>query len=387
MSEYCHHNNTASHCMECIAEQLGSRKAPKPRPQVPTDKQATDAATIQSFVAGLMFDDEMQRVVLIRKDRPAWQRGLLNGVGGKMEDGEGSIDTMLREFKEEAGVQTTRSEWSYFMQLRGDQFYVDFFFGRSTEHFEAAHTTESEKLVKLEQIVSGELIVDGDYVYFTSQWGNLVLRVPKTGGMVTLLAEAPAPLGLASDATHIYFLTFSTDPENGTLQRVLKTGGQPEVLLRGHPGMDQLVVDEQAVYFRSNRGLWKIGKSGGPAEQLLANGEHKNLGRLAGDAGYLYFFYESKTQGRYEVARLPKAGGAPEVIGPIAVSTGRLALSDSYVYFFREASLTENLLVKVPKAGGPPETVDGTGYSTGYLSVSGGDVYFTDIAAVYRVPK
>ena len=150
MSEYCHHNNTASHCMECIAEQLGSRKAPKPRPQVPTDKQATDAATIQSFVAGLMFDDEMQRVVLIRKDRPAWQRGLLNGVGGKMEDGEGSIDTMLREFKEEAGVQTTRSDWSYFMQLRGDQFYVDFFFGRSTEHFEAAHTTESEKLVKLE---------------------------------------------------------------------------------------------------------------------------------------------------------------------------------------------------------------------------------------------
>lgn len=244
-----------------------------------------------------------------------------------------------------------------------------------------------EKLVKLEQIVSGELIVDGDYVYFTSQWGNLVLRVPKAGGMVTMIAEAPAPLCLASDATHIYFVTFSTDPDSGTLQRVAKAGGPPEVLLRGHPGMDQLVVDEQAVYFRSNLGLWKIGKSGGQAEQLLQNGEHKNLGRLVGDAAYLYFFYESKTQGRYEVARLPKAGGSPQVIGPIAVSTGRLALSDSHVYFFREASLTENLLVKVPKAGGPPETVDGTGYSTGHLSVSGGDVYFTDIAAVYRVPK
>lgn len=244
-----------------------------------------------------------------------------------------------------------------------------------------------EKLVKLEQIVSGEIIVDGDYVYFTSQWGNLVLRVPKTGGMVTVLAEAPAPLNLASDATHVYFVTFSTDPESGTVQRVPKNGGSPEVLLRGHPGLEQLVVDEQAVYFRSNSGLWKVKKSGGPPEQLLPNGEHKNIGRLVGDASHLYFFYESQTQGRYEVARLPKAGGTPQTIGPIAVSTGRLALSDSHVYFFREASLTENLLVRVPKAGGAAETVDGTGYSTGYLTVAGGDVYFTDIASVYRVPK
>ena len=244
-----------------------------------------------------------------------------------------------------------------------------------------------EKLVKLEQIVSGEIIVDGDYVYFTSQWGNLVLRVPKTGGMVTVLAEAPAPLSLASDATHVYFVTFSTDPESGTVQRVPKNGGAPEVLLRGHPGLDQLVVDEQAVYFRSNSGLWKVKKSGGTAEQLLPNGEHKNIGRLVGDASHLYFFYESQTQGRYEVARLPKTGGTPQTIGPIAVSTGRLALSDSHVYFFREASLTENLLVRVPKAGGAAETVDGTGYSTGYLTVAGGDVYFTDIASVYRVPK
>lgn len=43
MSEYCHHNNTASHCMECIAEQLGFRKATKPQPQVPTDEQVEAA--------------------------------------------------------------------------------------------------------------------------------------------------------------------------------------------------------------------------------------------------------------------------------------------------------------------------------------------------------
>lgn len=44
-------------------------------------------------------------VVLVRKERPAWQRGLLNGVGGKVERGESDHDAMVREFEEETGVR------------------------------------------------------------------------------------------------------------------------------------------------------------------------------------------------------------------------------------------------------------------------------------------
>jgi 8-oxo-dGTP pyrophosphatase MutT (NUDIX family) len=47
-------------------------------------------------------------VALIRKVRPSWQAGLLNGVGGHIESGETPHDAMVREFEEEAGVHVPR---------------------------------------------------------------------------------------------------------------------------------------------------------------------------------------------------------------------------------------------------------------------------------------
>ena len=105
------------------------------------------------------------------------------------------------------------------------------------------------------------------------------------------------------------------------------------------------------------------------------------------DATHVYFLLETPGSGKYSLARLSKAGGLPESIGPVVNANARLALSDTHVYFFRQASLTQDLLAKVAKGGGEPETVDGAGHSTGYLSVAGGDVYFTDINTVYRVTK
>ena len=244
-----------------------------------------------------------------------------------------------------------------------------------------------ETLTKVDQIVSGELCLDGEYVYFSSDYGNAVLRVPRAGGTATVIARAPAPTYLAVDATHVYFTTFAKREPGGTLQRVPKAGGTAEVLLGGHPGMDGLVVDEHDIYFRSNKGLWKLPKSGGAAQNLWMPSEKSNVDRLAADASHLYFFYKSESGGRYSVARLSKNGGAPETIGPVANSAGYLGLSNSHVYFFREASMTADALAKVPKAGGQAETVDGAGYSTGHLYVAGDNVYFTDLNSVYRVSK
>ena len=38
---------------------------------------------IQHYACGFLFSQDRTRVVLIRKRRPAWQAGKLNGVGGK----------------------------------------------------------------------------------------------------------------------------------------------------------------------------------------------------------------------------------------------------------------------------------------------------------------
>lgn len=64
-------------------------------------------ATVQQFVCGFYYDDSRSHVVLIRKQKPAWQKGRLNGVGGKIEQGETPLEAMRREFAEEAGKNVT----------------------------------------------------------------------------------------------------------------------------------------------------------------------------------------------------------------------------------------------------------------------------------------
>jgi 8-oxo-dGTP diphosphatase len=97
------------------------------------------------YVAGFLFSKTHDYVVLIEKNRPEWQRGLLNGVGGKIEkhdkdcsvvnkigdlgvcycSGETPHDAMVREFLEETGVEIP--EWKQFTTLTGSGFQVNFF--------------------------------------------------------------------------------------------------------------------------------------------------------------------------------------------------------------------------------------------------------------------
>jgi 8-oxo-dGTP pyrophosphatase MutT (NUDIX family) len=74
----------------------------------------------QHMVVGFMFDDKFNGVLLIRKARPEWHKGLLNGVGGHCEDQDSGTDaTMRREFKEETGIDTDLGTWKYVATLRG----------------------------------------------------------------------------------------------------------------------------------------------------------------------------------------------------------------------------------------------------------------------------
>jgi len=65
------------------------------------------------YSTGFAFSFDRRTVVLIRKNRPQWQAGLLNGVGGKIEAGETPEEAMRREFREEAGLDIER--WDKFL--------------------------------------------------------------------------------------------------------------------------------------------------------------------------------------------------------------------------------------------------------------------------------
>ncbi len=55
-------------------------------------------------VLGFLFTEDRQQVVLIHKNKPEWQAGKWNGVGGKIEGEESPHEAIVREFEEEAGV-------------------------------------------------------------------------------------------------------------------------------------------------------------------------------------------------------------------------------------------------------------------------------------------
>ena len=63
------------------------------QPPVPEVKQA--------YVVGFLFSPDFKKVVLLRKNRPAFCDGKLNGPGGHVEPGESPEDAMPREFHEE----------------------------------------------------------------------------------------------------------------------------------------------------------------------------------------------------------------------------------------------------------------------------------------------
>lgn len=69
------------------------------------------------WVEGFLFDDKGGRVALILKRRPDYLAGKWNGIGGKVEAGETAWAAMVREFHEEAGVETVESDWFWFASL------------------------------------------------------------------------------------------------------------------------------------------------------------------------------------------------------------------------------------------------------------------------------
>lgn len=66
-------------------------------------------------------------VLLLQKTHPDYLAGKWNGVGGKIEEGESSLEAMRREFKEEAGLDF--SAWDLFARLHTNRADIDCFVG------------------------------------------------------------------------------------------------------------------------------------------------------------------------------------------------------------------------------------------------------------------
>lgn len=80
-----------------------------------------------SYCCGFIFSMDYEKLLLIKKNKPVWQNGKLNGIGGKQESGETTHDSMVRECKEECDL--TINKWDFLASIRNYQadYIVDFF--------------------------------------------------------------------------------------------------------------------------------------------------------------------------------------------------------------------------------------------------------------------
>lgn len=101
------------------------------------------------YVNGFCFTKDGTEVVLIHKKRPKWMAGMLNGVGGKIEEDESPFTAMTREFEEETGVITRASDWTYRLEMIGVDWWMHLFSCFDDEIYAAAKTAEDEEIIKV----------------------------------------------------------------------------------------------------------------------------------------------------------------------------------------------------------------------------------------------
>lgn len=93
------------------------------------------------------FIDPNPNVALIRKKRPEWQAGKLNGIGGHVEDGESFVQAMSREFREEAGVIVLERDWELFARIESPKFEMEVFRAFNVPLHETFSATDEEVYV------------------------------------------------------------------------------------------------------------------------------------------------------------------------------------------------------------------------------------------------
>lgn len=100
---------------------------------------------MNKLVVGFLFSPDEKYVVLIKKNRPKWQEGKYNGVGGHMNSNdETALQAMIRKFKEETGLEII--DWKSFAEgynVDDNNTRVDFFVAKS-EFYDTVTSKEDE---------------------------------------------------------------------------------------------------------------------------------------------------------------------------------------------------------------------------------------------------
>jgi 8-oxo-dGTP diphosphatase len=103
------------------------------------------------YTVGFLHNDS--EVVLVRKNRPEWQAGKLNGVGGHVEEFDDSPHAcQVREFEEETGVLVPK--WEHFLTLEGTKSLIHAFAAHDTGGWIRQVKSTTDELIVVKNIYS-----------------------------------------------------------------------------------------------------------------------------------------------------------------------------------------------------------------------------------------
>jgi 8-oxo-dGTP diphosphatase len=118
---------------------------------------------LKEMCLGFLFNEDLKKVALIEKKRPAWQYGLYNGIGGHLEDDETPSEGMCREFMEETGLALREFIWKKFATMDGGgEWYVHVYCATVPGNYLdviKSTTDECIKICNVEDVFNGRVKV------------------------------------------------------------------------------------------------------------------------------------------------------------------------------------------------------------------------------------
>ena len=190
-------------------------------------------------------------------------------------------------------------------------------------------------------------------------------------GAEVLTDQAGAPVGLAADATHLYWI----DAAGERLQRMPKAGGAIQTLATGAQGLWPwaIAVDATHVYWiDTGEGAVRKTPRAGGATTTLATDQGDLIG-IACDSSYIYVSGSTANGGR--VRRIAKWGGAAQTIATASYPSAIAA--DGFFVYIADAHVLagSNRILRVPRSGGAVTVLSSDEDALG-LAIDGANVYW-----------
>lgn len=223
-----------------------------------------------------------------------------------------------------------------------------------------------------------EMALDATHLYWITDGTHgpsEVWRANRDTAELALLATSTERVyALAIDEEHVYF-TETSDPaylvDGGRIRRVPKSGGTADTVVDALDNPTSVAVDETHVYFTRayspDGEVLRAAKAGGAVETLLIDVD--NPWDIAVDATHVYVSEMNRSQ----ILRIPKAGGAREVLASGWLGTGWMAAGPAGVYFqtCSVGTCGPAMLRSVPLAGGDVSLLHESSYDVVKVAFGG----------------